>query len=288
MALGFWGQGYSMPSQSLSPSYRPAATILDQVSRTSYIAPRVGGSWDVSMLEAIKADIEAVFERDPAVKSRLEILLCYPSVHALVLYRLAHAAWEQGWLLLGRWLSHLGRFLTGIEIHPRARIGKGVFIDHGMGVVIGETAEIGDRVTLYHGVTLGGLLPSVNAQAQAGRKRHPTLRDDVIVGSGAQILGPVTVDRGARIGANAVVTKDVPEGVTMVGIPARAVRGPATVSAGAGEDRGFAPYGITPDLPDPVARAIDGLLDRVHTLGARVGELERQAAGRGEGLREGS
>jgi serine O-acetyltransferase len=180
-------------------------------------------------------------------------------------------------LLIGRFLSHLGRFLTGIEIHPGARIGSGLFIDHGMGVVIGETAEIGDRVTLYHGVTLGGLLPSIDSAAQAGRKRHPSLSDDVIVGSGAQILGPITVGPGARVGANAVVTKDVPAGVTVTGIPARVVR--AAKPAQAPTERDFAPYGLTsPDMPDPTARAIEGLLDRVQTLDAKVAELERQLA----------
>jgi serine O-acetyltransferase len=228
------------------------------------------------MLSAIKRDIDAVVERDPAVRSTLEVVFCYPGFHALLFYRLAHGAWRRGWLLIGRFLSHLGRFLTGIEIHPGARIGTGLFIDHGMGVVIGETAEIGDRVTLYHGVTLGGLLPSVNSAAQVGRKRHPTLSDDVIVGSGAQILGPITVGRAARVGANAVVTKDVPEGVTMVGIPARVAGG---AKAATGADRDFAPYGISsPDLPDPLARAIEGLLDRVHVLDARVAELERERA----------
>jgi len=228
------------------------------------------------MWQAIKADIDAVLERDPAVRSTLEVVLCYPGFHALLIYRLSHGAWVRGWLLVGRWLSHLGRFLTGIEIHPGARIGRGLFIDHGMGVVIGETAEIGDRVTLYHGVTLGGLLPSVNASAQAGRKRHPTLADDVIVGSGAQILGPITVDRGARVGANAVVTKNVAPGVTMVGIPARVVRAPA---AGQASERDFAPYGIpNADMPDPVARAIDALLDRVQALDAKVASLQSQLA----------
>jgi len=233
------------------------------------------------MLHAIKADIQAVLERDPAVRSTLEVVLCYPGFHALVIYRMAHGAWRRGWLLVGRLLSHFGRFMTGIEIHPGARIGSGLFIDHGMGVVIGETAEIGDRVTLYHGVTLGGLLPSVNAAAQAGHKRHPTLSDDVIVGSGAQILGPITVGTGARVGANAVVTKDVPPGVTMAGIPARIARGARTTVSERGPERDFAPYGLSgPDLPDPVARALDGLLDRVQVLDAKVAMLERQLAER--------
>jgi serine O-acetyltransferase len=236
------------------------------------------------MFSRLRADIDAVIERDPAVRSTLEVVFCYPSFHALLFYRPAHAAWQRGWLLIGRFLSHLGRFLTGIEIHPGAKIGSGLFIDHGMGVVIGETAEIGERVTLYHGVTLGGLLPSVDSAAQVGRKRHPTLSDDVIVGSGAQILGPVVVGRAARVGANAVVTKDVSPGVTVAGIPARVVRGPAPKLAEASlaaPDPDFAPYGISgPDLPDPTARAIEGLLDRVQALDAKVAELERQLAER--------
>jgi len=148
--------------------------------------------------------------RDPAARSRIEVILAYPSLHALLIHRLAHAVWRRGWRLLGRVLSNFGRFLTGIEIHPGATIGSRLFIDHGLGVVIGETAEVGDDVTMYHDVTLGGVLPSVNSASQIGVKRHPTIRDGVIIGSGAQVLGAVTVGEGARIGANAVVTKDVP------------------------------------------------------------------------------
>ena len=180
----------------------------------------------------------------------------------------------------GQVVSQLGRFLTGIEIHPGAVIGKCFFVDHGMGVVIGETAEIGDRVTLYHDVTLGGVAPSVDSDSQRDQKRHPTLQDDVIVGSGAQILGPVVVGKCARVGANAVVTKDVPEGVTVVGIPGRAI--PRTRAAGAQE---FSPYG-TPlgDIPDPIARALDGLMEQVTTLKARVEELEAQQTQIGESM----
>jgi serine O-acetyltransferase len=207
-------------------------------------------------------EISGIMARDPAARSRLEVVLCYPGFHALLFYRLAHRAWTGGWLLLGRFLSHLGRVLTGIEIHPGAKIGRRLFIDHGMGVVIGETAEIGDDVTLYQGVTLGGT--SLNKE-----KRHPTLGDRVIVGSGAQILGPFTVGAGARIGANAVVVNEVPSGVTMVGIPARAVQ-----SRGQTETT-FCAYGLSGhELPDPVARAMNGLLDELTTLKARVAELE--------------
>ena len=206
-------------------------------------------------------DITGMITRDPAARSRAEVVLCYPGFHALLFYRLAHRAWQAGWLLLGRFLSHVGRVLTGIEIHPGARIGRRLFIDHGMGVVIGETAEIGDDVTLYQGVTLGGT--SLNKG-----KRHPTLGDRVIVGAGAQILGPITVGDGARIGANAVVVSEVAPGATMVGIPARAVQSRAKSEA-------FCAYGLAGhELPDPLARAMSGLLDEVTALKARIAELE--------------
>jgi serine O-acetyltransferase len=207
-------------------------------------------------------DITGVMTRDPAARSRIEVVLCYPGFHALLFYRLAHRAWTHNWLLLGRFLSHLGRVLTGIEIHPGAKIGRRLFIDHGMGVVIGETAEIGDDVTLYQGVTLGGT-------SLSRAKRHPTLGNRVIVGSGAQVLGPFTVGDGARIGANAVVVNEVPPGVTMVGIPARAVQ------RGQGQSETFCAYGLSGhELPDPVARAMNGLLDELTALKARVAELE--------------
>lgn len=224
------------------------------------------------MFKKIRAEIDVVFERDPAVRSRLEVALCYPGFHALRMHRLAHAAWRRGWRLLARFISYVGRFLTGIEIHPGAVIGERFFIDHGLGVVIGETSEIGDDVTLYHDVTLGGIAPSVDAASQVDRKRHPTIKNGVIVGSGAQILGPISVGAGARVGANAVVVKDVPEGVTVTGIPARVVGGRDKTEA-----RKFAAYGTpSPDLPDPVSRAIDGLLDQAGALNARVEQLERQ------------
>ncbi|MGF1627551.1 MAG: serine O-acetyltransferase EpsC [Alphaproteobacteria bacterium] len=227
------------------------------------------------MFKSLRAEIDATMQRDPAARSRLEVVLCYPGFQAIMFYRLANACWRRRWYLLGRWISAISRLLTGIEIHPGATIGKRFFIDHGMGVVIGETAEIGDGVTLYHGVTLGGVAPSVDSDSQRNTKRHPTLEAGVIVGSGAQILGPVTVGANARIGANAVVTKDVPAGATMVGIPARQV-----VREKACKDT-FAPYG-TPlgDLPDPAARAIQGLIDQVTALSTRVQELERTLAER--------
>lgn len=219
-----------------------------------------------AMFKKLGEDIDAIMARDPAAKSRLEVMLCYPGFHALLFHRLGNAAWRRGWKLLGRFLSHLGRVLTGIEIHPGATIGRRFFVDHGMGVVIGETAEVGDDVTLYQGVTLGG------TSLHQG-KRHPTLGDGVIVGSGAQVLGPLTVGKGARVGANAVVLKDVPEGVTVVGIPAQ-----VAISRSKQEDA-FCAYG-TPagDMPDPVARALDGLLQEVTALKARIEELEGSAA----------
>lgn len=253
--------------------------------------------------KTLRSDIDSMMARDPAAKSRLEVILCYPGFHAVLIYRLAHGAWSHGFHLLGRWLSHLGRFLTGIEIHPGAEIGQRLFIDHGMAVVIGETAVIGDDVTLYQGVTLGGT-------SLKGGKRHPTLLDNVIVGAGAQVLGPITVGIGARIGANAVVLKDVPPNATMVGIPARPVmvRGELanratydgapvdaerlaeefrSVGEGIANREGFVAYGSSADLPDPVARAIDALAEQVHTLKARIEELEGQAASpEGDGTAE--
>jgi len=164
------------------------------------------------MFKGLREDIEAVFQRDPAARSRLEVLLCYPGIHALILHRAAGRLWRRDWKLLARCISQLGRFATGIEIHPGARIGRRFFIDHGMGVVIGETAEVGDDVMLYHGVTLGG-------RSLERTKRHPTLEDGVTVGAGARILGPIVIGKGAQIGANSVVVRDVPAGATVVGVP---------------------------------------------------------------------
>tara|TARA_R100000005_G_scaffold96643_1_gene85460 strand:+ start:5635 stop:6399 length:765 start_codon:yes stop_codon:yes gene_type:complete len=225
------------------------------------------------MFKHISEEITCVMERDPAARSRLEVALLYQGFHAVILHRAAHWLWQRKWHLLARLLSQLGRFLTGIEIHPGAVIGRKFFIDHGMGVVIGETAEIGDNVTLYHDVTLGGVAPSIDSDKQRGVKRHPTLQDNVIIASGAQIIGPITVGKCARVGANSVVLKDVPEGTTVVGIPARAVNGsrPAT------PDARFAAYGVgNHDLPDPVFKVMDGLLDKVQSLSMRVEELENE------------
>ncbi len=224
------------------------------------------------MFKKLIEDIDGMMARDPAARTRLEVLVCYPGLHAILLHRPARWLWNHNWRILARFISQLGRFLTGIEIHPGASIGKRLFIDHAMGVVIGETAEIGNDVTLYHDVTLGGVAPSVDSDSQRQQKRHPTLKDDVIVGSGAQILGPITVGVGARVGANAVVTKDVPDCVTVVGVPAKIVGSRAKTKA-----HDFSPYG-TPmgDVPDPVARAIEGLIDQVSGLKVRVEEMESQ------------
>ena len=179
--------------------------------------------------------LESIISRDPAAKSKLSVILTYPGVKAVFFHKIANFFSVAKFDLIARIISQFSRFLTGIEIHPRAKIGKNLFIDHGMGVVIGETSEIGDNVTIYHMVTLGGISPSINSNDQRGSKRHPTLMDNVVVGSGAQVLGPVVVGKNAKIGANAVVTKDVPENAVMVGIPAKNV-GTATEE--------FKPYGI--------------------------------------------
>jgi len=182
--------------------------------------------------------LQSIIDRDPAAKSKLSLILTYPGVKAIFFHRISNFFYLAKFDLIARFISQLSRFLTGIEIHPGAKIGKNLFIDHGMGVVIGETSEIGDNVTIYHMATLGGISPSINSNDQRNKKRHPTIEDDVVIGSGAQVLGPVTVGRCAKIGANAVITKDVPEKSVMVGIPAKNV-GIA--------DSEFKPYGITPD-----------------------------------------
>ena len=185
--------------------------------------------------------LESIIKRDPAAKSKLSIILTYPGAKAVFFHKIANFFAIAIFNLIARIISQFSRFLTGIEIHPKANIGKNLFIDHGMGVVIGETSEIGDNVTIYHMATLGGISPSVNSNEQRNIKRHPTLKDNVVVGSGAQILGPVTVGKNAKIGANAVVTKDVPENAVMVGIPAK------NVGETSGSDENFKPYGITPE-----------------------------------------
>jgi serine O-acetyltransferase len=219
------------------------------------------------VFKRIREDIASIAARDPAARSKLEIFLCYPGMHAVLLHRLSHAAWRSRLFLPARMISQLGRILTGIEIHPGARIGERLFIDHAMGVVIGETAEIGNDVTLYQGVTLGG------TSLMRGTKRHPTVGNDVVIGAGAKILGPLTIGDGARVGANAVVLSDVPAGVTVVGIPAK-----VAVPRERNQAACFAPYGVPPgeQLPDPVARAMNGVLEEVQGLRQRVEQLERE------------
>jgi len=218
------------------------------------------------MFSRIKEDINSVFDRDPAARTSLEVLLNYPGLHAIWIHRLSHKLWKANWKLLARVLSTFSRWLTGVEIHPGAKLGRRFFIDHGMGVVIGETSEIGDDVTLYHGVTLGGT--SWNAG-----KRHPTLEDNVVIGAGAQVLGPITIGKGGKVGSNSVVVKDLPANATAVGIPARIVNGRTNSlldkelgeKLGASLDKesrdkaakkfGFDAYAVSADSPDPVAKA---------------------------------
>ena len=223
------------------------------------------------MIRTLREEIDGIMARDPAARSRLEVALAYPSFHALLFYRLARWFWRRRLRLPGRWISQWGRFLTGIEIHPGAKIGKRLFIDHGMGVVIGETAEIGDDVTLYHDVTLGGTSPSIDSGSQRDVKRHPTLMDGAIVGSGAQVLGPITVGAHARVGANAVVVRDVQPNTTVTGIPAKAVlpKDKRTVKR-------FVAYGTTDDLSDPMVPALEALRSQVQALSERIEELEAE------------
>lgn len=220
----------------------------------------------------IREDISAFMERDPAARSGLEIMLCYPGFHALVGYRVSNWLWLRDWRLLARFISHVAKILTAIEIHPGATIGRRFVIDHGTGVVIGETSLIGDDVTLYHDVTLGGVAPSVDSAAQIGTKRHPTLEDGVIVGSGAAVLGPIIIGAGARIGANSVVTKAVDAGVTAVGIPAKALK-PKDCKETSGR---FAAYGTPTDGPDPVLQTIEALQGELEALRDKVAVLEAE------------
>ncbi|MDR2452800.1 MAG: serine O-acetyltransferase [Candidatus Accumulibacter sp.] len=219
------------------------------------------------MFNCLQEDIRSVFERDPAARTSWEVLTCYPGLHAVVLHRAAHWLWSREFRWLGRFVSHLSRFLTGVEIHPGATIGRRFFIDHGMGVVIGETAVIGDDVTLYQGVTLGGT--SWNKG-----KRHPTLEDGVVVGAGAMVLGPVTVGANAKVGSSAVVVKNVPSGTTAVGNPARIIDGEQAQrrEEKAGQ-MGFSAYGLSANQDDPLAKAIHGLLDHAVDTDRRVEAL---------------
>ena len=232
------------------------------------------------MFKHLREDISIVFERDPAARSAWEILTTYPGVHALMFHRLAQRLWRCRLRWLGRFVSHLGRWLTGIEIHPGAQIGRRVFIDHGMGVVIGETAEIGDDSTLYHGVTLGGTTWSKG-------KRHPTLGKGVVVGAGAKILGPISIGDGARIGSNAVVVKNVPAGATAVGVPARILEGEqAKKRAQTAEKMGFSAYAISEDMNDPIVQAIHAMLDHSAATDHRIELILEQLKKLGVELKE--
>lgn len=209
----------------------------------------------MKIFKTLREEINTIFERDPAARSVLEVIFCYPGFHAILFHRMANWLWRKEFYFLGRFVSHLGRFFTGIEIHPGAKIGKNFFIDHGMGVVIGETAEIGDNVTIYHGVTLGGV--SLNKG-----KRHPTIGNNVIIGSGAKILGPFKVGDNSKVGSNSVVVKEVPPNSTVVGIPGRIVSGDKKVDF----DHS--------NLPDPVAKAIECIIDRVVVIEKEVSKIK--------------
>ncbi|MBI3637541.1 MAG: serine O-acetyltransferase [Candidatus Rokubacteria bacterium] len=215
------------------------------------------------MFDALRSDIRTVLERDPAAQSRLEVLFCYPGVHALVFHRVAHRLWNSGWRATARFVSHVSRFATGIEIHPAARLGPGLFIDHGMGVVIGETSEVGANVTLYQGVSLAGT-------SLKKEKRHPTLGDNVVVGAGAKIIGGFKIGDGSRIGAGSVVVREVPPNSVVVGVPGR-------VTYRDGQRVEGIDLNMT-DLPDPVAKAIDQLMERIRALESEVETLRNAVA----------
>jgi serine O-acetyltransferase len=215
------------------------------------------------MFEKIKSDLSIVFDRDPAARSYLEILIAYPGVHAILIHRLAHKIWNIKLYFIARLISHLARIFTGIEIHPGAVIGNRFFIDHGSGVVIGETAIIGDDCTIYHGVTLGGTFWNQG-------KRHPTLENRVVVGAGAKILGPITIANGAKIGSNAVVVKDIPSNATAVGIPAR------IVNESQKKTSGFSPYAVSKSDDDPMSKVLQELIQKLEKQEQRIKEMERK------------
>src|SRR5262245_65987394 len=215
------------------------------------------------MYDKVRGDTRVVMERDPAARSALEVAFCYPGVHAIWIHRLAHWLWRHGWFVMARFLSHLGRFLTGIEIHPNATLGPGLFIDHGMGVVIGETAEVGENVTLLHGVTLGGT-------SLMKEKRHPTLADNVVVGAGAGVFGAFTIGTGSRIGAGSVVVREVPPNSVVVGVPGRVTSRDGQRVVGEIDLNQV-------DLPDPLARTLEQLASRIRFLEEEIQRLERSA-----------
>ncbi|MEQ8288701.1 MAG: serine O-acetyltransferase [Gammaproteobacteria bacterium] len=226
------------------------------------------------MFSTIKEEIDVVFERDPASRSVLETIFTCPGFQAIVMHRFNHWLWKKKLYLLARMTAHISRFLTGIEIHPGAVIGRRFFIDHGMGIVIGETAEIGDDVSIYHGVTLGGTTWNKG-------KRHPTLNNNVVVGAGAKILGPITVGEGARIGCNAVVVKDIPPAATVVGVPGHVVVKKDVSSKSAQREAmakkiGFTAYAESKDVTDPIQSALDSILDHLHEVEAELKELKRE------------
>ncbi|GAA5159881.1 serine O-acetyltransferase [Viridibacterium curvum] len=219
------------------------------------------------MFSHLREDIHSVLQRDPAARSKLEVLTCYPGIHALFVHRFSHGLWRRGFVWLARFVSVFGRWWTGIEIHPGAKIGRRVFIDHGTGVVIGETAEVGDDCTIYQGVTLGG------TSLYRGVKRHPTLESGVVVGAGAKVLGGFTVGKGAKIGSNAVVTKPVPAGATAVGIPARIIEPKGEERDHSADVQGFSAYGVTRDMDDPLSRALHAMLDHAAEQDKRIDAL---------------
>jgi serine O-acetyltransferase len=230
------------------------------------------------MFEVLKEDIQVVFDRDPAARSSIETLATCSGLHAILFHRVDHWLWDKGLFLLARLTAHISRFITGVEIHPGAKIGHRFFIDHGMGVVIGETAEIGDDCSIYHGVTLGGT-------SWDKGKRHPTLHNDVVIGAGAKVLGPITLGDNSRVGSNAVVVKDVPAGATVIGIPGHivAMRDEKTENTEAEREAmakkiGFEAYGASKDMPDPIQNALDTMLDHMLKAEKEMEELKKQVA----------
>ncbi len=224
------------------------------------------------MFDRIKEDINCVFDRDPAAQTVIEVMTAYPGFHAIMIHRLSHWFWINKWRWLGRFIAHISRWLTGIEIHPGAKIGRRFFIDHGMGVVIGETAVIGDDCTLYHGVTLGGTTWKKG-------KRHPTLKNGVVIGAGAKVLGPIKVGKQARIGSNSVVLKDVPAGATVVGIPGHVIDSKAkqkvTQRDAIASKMGFDAYGTSQNMSDPVSHSINRMLDHIHLMDGQIEGMKK-------------